>query len=158
MKKITTLIFIITLAFFSVSCSKPTAAQLLQQGNTAIAKGQFKQAMPLYTQAAKLGNAQAQYELANLYLAGKHVKQNISKAVVLYKQSAQQGYAKAQYQLGKLMYNDQYFQHDWQQANHWVTQAAKQGDADAKALLPKVKTAWQGEVDYLKQHPQSPHA
>ena len=50
--------------------------------------------------AANLGNAEAQYNLGNIYSEGKEVQKNEAKAVKWWKMSANQEYAKAQCNLG----------------------------------------------------------
>lgn len=54
-----------------------------------------KTAEPLAARAAK-GDAEAQFQLAEMHLKGQGVAQNFSKAAGLYKSAAEAGYAPAQ--------------------------------------------------------------
>ena len=51
-------------------------------------------------QAAEQGNAQAQYNLGNMYAQGRGVRQDDAQATQWFRKSAEQGNAKAQFNLG----------------------------------------------------------
>jgi TPR repeat protein len=84
---------------------------------------------------ADQGNAFAQFDLGNVYNAGRGVPHDFVEAASWYRKAANQGYAKAQYSLG-LMYS-----HGWgvapdnSEAAKWFRKAADQGDTDAQARI-----------------------
>ncbi|MCK9707388.1 tetratricopeptide repeat protein [Pseudomonas syringae] len=51
-------------------------------------------------QAAKGGDAQAQYELGEFYYEGRNAPRDLSQALNYFEQASLQGHAQAQYQLG----------------------------------------------------------
>ena len=51
---------------------------------------------------AKQGDADAQYNLGNMYHKGEGVQQSFKNAKIAYKKAADQGHADAQYKLGAL--------------------------------------------------------
>ncbi|MDR0792541.1 MAG: SEL1-like repeat protein [Chitinophagaceae bacterium] len=68
-----------------------TSSGMVSQANTYYYNKQYSQAIPLYTQAAGQGNADAQYNLGVMYENGFGVPQNTNQATEWYKKSAAQG-------------------------------------------------------------------
>ena len=62
----------------------------------------FKEAIEWYKKSAELGNVNAQYNLANLYLRGQGAAQNDKLAFSWFIKAAEQGDAPAQYNLGRM--------------------------------------------------------
>lgn len=85
-------------------------------------------------QAARQGDAEAQYELAMHYRNGEGGG-NISQSLKWQRQSAMGGYAEAQYGLGLLYANGQYLLRDPEQARFWFQRAASQGNVAARLEL-----------------------
>ncbi len=84
--------------------------------------------MNLYcVRAAKLGNAQAQYELGGLYDNGKEVLQDKEAALKLYTEAAEQGVVEAQYKLGWMYRDGEGVPQDYAAALKWFTHAAGRG-------------------------------
>ncbi|NOQ93464.1 MAG: hypothetical protein GQ547_02385 [Methylophaga sp.] len=79
--------------------------------------------------SAELGNAYAQYALANLYNSGQGVEQDAEQAVVWYKKAANQNNDLAQYSLG-VMYEFGLggLEIDQQEADKWYKLSAKNGN------------------------------
>lgn len=73
------------------------------------------------------GDAKAQYQLANMYMDGKGVEQDISKAIRLYETSADQGYMEAQYYLGVIYDKGRGASRDDAKARKWYCLAAEAG-------------------------------
>ena len=86
-------------------------------------------------QAAKQGDAPAQYNLGLMYTQGQGVRQDYVEAVKWYRKAAEQGDAVAQYNLG-LKYADGIgVRQDYVEAVKWYHKAAEQGLAGAKYNL-----------------------
>lgn len=95
------------------------------------------QALAPYVQAAKQGNADAQYFVAGVYFNVEAVK-NVPEAVRLYALAANQGQANAQLALGSIKYNGLAGPKDKAEGLKWYRKAADQGNAGAKAELKRL--------------------
>ena len=71
------------------------AKKFLEKGNTTFEAQKFESAVQYYTQAAELGNAEAQYKLGCCYETGTGVEQDLNKAEFWIRQSADQGMQQA---------------------------------------------------------------
>ena len=91
-----------------------------------------KEAFSWFKQAAELGNAQAQVELAELYDAGEGVPQDTEQAVIWYEKAAQQEHEEAQLALGLHYLEDL---EDSDTAIEYFGKAAEQGNATAQYRL-----------------------
>ena len=80
-----------------------------------------------YGQAARLGYAKAQYNLANDYYFGRGVPQSYIQANAWFRVAARQGYKWAQWSLGKDEYYGRGGPKNWPRALYWLEQAAAQG-------------------------------
>lgn len=88
-----------------------------------------------YMKAAKKGDAEAQYNLAQCYYNGDGVTQNYKEAVKWYRKSANQGYAAAQCGLGVCYYYGNGITESDDKAVELFRKAAEQGDANAQNNL-----------------------
>ena len=101
---------------------------LNQQSKELLANGDFKNALPLLKNAANLGNAEAQYNLALCYQQGTGVPKNDTLANSWMLKSANKGWTDAQsnisssFSLGRGIRQDDY------QAFYWALQCANQND------------------------------
>ena len=86
-------------------------------------------------QAAEQGNAEAQFNLGNMYREGRGVRQDDAEAVRWYRQAAEQGDAQAQTNLGLMYANGLGVRQDDAEAFGWFRQAADQGFAIAQTNL-----------------------
>ncbi len=84
------------------------------------------------TPLAEKGDAKAQYQLANMYMDGKGVEQNITKAIQLYELSADQDYNEAQQYLGVIYDKERGASRDDVKARKWYCLAAKGGSSVAQ--------------------------
>lgn len=80
-------------------------------------------------------NAQAQYELANLYFQGLGVPENEEIAFALYKKAAEHGHPDAANNLADMYLNGESTNVDEPQALYWFTQAANAGVVEAMFTL-----------------------
>lgn len=78
------------------------------------------------------GDADAQYELAQIILTAQTIKRDFPSAVKLLTLAAEQGHANAQYKLGHLTYNGDGVPKDLKQSFEFYEQAAEQGHAGAQ--------------------------
>lgn len=93
---------------------------------------EFKSAL----KRAQAGDAQAQLELAQMYMHGKGTKQSETEARKWCEKAAAKGLPVAQRIYGTML-RDAYGAEvrDIPKAREWLTKAAEQGDAQAKAEL-----------------------
>lgn len=86
-------------------------------------------------QSAEQGNAEAQFNLAQMYNFGRGVSQDYAEALRWYHKSAGQGDAKAEWVLGFKYDRGQGVPPDYAKALRWYLKAAKQGYAEAQDCL-----------------------
>lgn len=84
---------------------------------------------------ADQGNAQDQFNLAEIYDDGWNTAKNPKLAIEYYTLSAKQGFVKAQLNLGLKYQIGQDVPQDYSLANHYFKLAADQGDAKAQSLF-----------------------
>ena len=109
-----------------------------QLGRVLAADGRPVEAVVAYRQAAELGYAAAQYNLANQFARGDGVDRDESEAVRWYRRAAEQGFAKAQNNLGWAYDNGRGVPMDDFEAARWYRLAADQGLAIAQANLARL--------------------
>jgi uncharacterized protein len=88
-----------------------------------------------YLDAAKQGQADAQFNLGVAYAGGEGVERDDTEAAEWYRKAAAQGHAKAQLALGILCEQGRGVSTDHGQAVNWYRKAALQGNAGAQANL-----------------------
>jgi adenylate cyclase len=89
-------------------------------------------------ESAKLGLADAQYELGKAYRDGDDVTRDPAEAALWFLAAAEQGYAKAQRHLGNHYASGDGVSQDTVQAIMWLTLAAQQGLVTAEMSLQEV--------------------
>ncbi|MDR7308528.1 tetratricopeptide repeat protein [Rhodoferax saidenbachensis] len=99
-----------------------------------------------YRKAAELGDAQAQYVVAQQYATGVGVFKDPSVAVSWYKLSAEQGHAEAQSALGACYLAGVGVASDFPQALEWLQKAAEQGDAKAQWNIGSIFASGRGGI------------
>lgn len=95
----------------------------------------YPQALKAYEQAARAGNALAQYNLALMLEFGKGVPEDFTKAGILYEQAANQGFSPAMTQLAGLYFSGLGKDKNEQQALSWYKKAAETGNSNALYTL-----------------------
>lgn len=105
----------------------------------AILHRNYKAAIDVLGRAADQGDAEAAYNLANLYRNGMGVAKNYAKAFELYGRAAKAGSADAAYSLGKLYEYGWGTDADPAQARHWYEISAKAGNLSASESLKKLE-------------------
>lgn len=97
--------------------------------------GSYRGSARWFSQAARGGNALAEFNLGVLYDKGLGVDRNESQAARWYRKAAQQGFADAQYNLASLYEHGLGVAQDRQEAVRWYRAAAEQGLARAEYAL-----------------------
>ncbi len=95
------------------------------------AKSAFKRIEALAAQ----GSAEAQAQLADLYLAGKGVAKDAKKALEYYKKAAELKVLRAELFLAEAYYSGKDVAQDYKEALKWYAQAAQEGSAEAQHRL-----------------------
>jgi TPR repeat protein len=105
-----------------------------------------QQAIEHLTQAAQLGNSDAQMELGDFYYRGEYVVKNLTEAWHWYSQAAAKDVVEAQYYLGVISSDsDDPAIHSIAEALHWFEAAAAKGYLPA--YLPTAKLYLASSVD-----------
>jgi TPR repeat protein len=88
-------------------------------------------------QAAELGDADAQFNLAERYANenGTWGEQDLAEAVRWYRQAAEQGHAQAQFYLGRCYENGTGVERDAEEAVEWYREAAQNGEARGRPQI-----------------------
>lgn len=128
MKKLITLILTATL----LSASSTYAAGTVEDANKAYNSGNYAEAIKILIPLSLNGDADAQFDLGDLYFNGKGVKKDDAEAARLFKLAAAQGHARAQFYLGDMYSAGRGVLQDYVEAAKWYKLAAAQGDADAQ--------------------------
>src|SRR2546425_9859263 len=100
---------------------------------------------------ADSGDADAQFNLGELYFKGEGVPQDYAQARQWWEKAAAQGDAKAQNNLGWLYANGMGVPQDYAQARQWYEKAATQGHADAQVNLGEVYGRGEGGAPEVAQ-------
>ena len=88
-----------------------------------------------YTQAARQGMANAQYNLGHFYLQGIGVPQDTSKTILWWEQAAHQNYPQAQHNIGTIYFEGIGVKKNIPLAKLWFARCAKLGSEPCKASL-----------------------
>ena len=105
------------------------------KGLTAAQRGDYATALREWAPLAKRGDADAQYNLGQMYRKGEGVPQDYKTAAKWYTLAAKQGDASAQGNLGLMYRKGAGVPQDYKTAVKWYTLAAEQGDATAQSNL-----------------------
>jgi TPR repeat protein len=123
-------------------------------GGDGVAKNDAE-AAKWYLLAAHRGDADAQRNLAQMYLHGIGVPQEFSTAYEWCRLAAEQGHIVGQAMLGELYYVGQGVKQDYQAAVKWFAAAAEQGQTQAQTKLGLVLVAG-GDIDDPKPEQNVP--
>jgi len=115
-------------------CAGLAAGADLASGKRAYDAKDFATAFKEFTPLAEQGNADAQFFLGKMYLAGQGVLKDTDRALKWLTASATQGNADAQFFLGSYYLLPHI---DIAQGLEWLRLSAEQGNQDAQLLLGK---------------------
>ncbi len=101
--------------------------------------------------AARLGQAQAQYVLAQMFRQGQPLERNDEMAARWFRRAAEQGVAEAQYNLGVVLLNGEGVDTNETEAVEWLLAAAERGIEESFPLLGEAYAGGHGvEQDYVQ--------
>ncbi len=103
------------------------------------------QALSACQQAAKSGDAQAQYELGEFYYDGKNAPRDLTQALNYFEQASLQGHADAQYHLGIMFFRGEGVPANNVQAYIVLKMAAVNGQEDALDTADQVSAQMKRE-------------
>jgi uncharacterized protein len=121
--------------FLQLSFVAPVIAGPLEDGATALSRGEYATAEAIFRPLANNGDAAAQYFLGTMYLEGHEVPRRRTVAAQWYRKAAKQGYRSAQAALGELYYGGYGVPQSNAKAMHWWQKAADKGDTGAQNSL-----------------------
>jgi TPR repeat protein len=111
--------------------------------------GNYDEAAQWYRKAAEQGDAQAQHDLAVLYVHGLGVTQDFAEAIKWFILAAAQGDVESQYSLGLRYLKGDHVTQDFAEAAKFFGMAAEQGNADAMLSYGRRFAAGEGVVQNL---------
>ena len=158
MKKVLILALVLTMMAVSVAAAEnmtgegsTEAAALVEQAFKLLDAEDYDAAIPLFQEAADMGDASAQNALGNCYGQGLGVEQSAEEAIRYYQLAADQGYAAAQCNLGFCFLYGLCVEQDAAKAIEWFEKAAEQGDEMTMVDLGAIYYYGDGvEQDYAK--------
>ena len=95
-------------------------------------------ALRLLRPLADQGNANAQYNLGNMYMDGEGVPQSDAEAVKWFRRAAEQGFIDAQSNLGAMYIDGRGVRQNHAEALRWLRLAADQSDVEAQLNLGNI--------------------
>jgi TPR repeat protein len=119
--------FLLTAALIALAL--PASADPLTDGGLYYERGDYVRALAVWQPLAVAGNAEAQNNLALLYLDGKGVPRNMPEAVRYFQLSAAAGSALGQNNLGGLYRDGNGLARDYGKAARWFAASASQGNS-----------------------------
>ena len=127
------MIFLRVLAVFTLMIAFSAQANL-DEGQRAYEAEDYLSAFGLFKEAAKDGDAKAQFLLAESYFNGRGTPQDFSLAIKWYTASAEQEFVQAQERLGNLYLSGKFIPQDVELGAMWFSRAAKQGNINAALI------------------------
>ena len=124
----------------------PLAAQAAPYDDAIAAEEQhdFATARQRFTEAARAGDARAQYNLGRMYLEGEGGRRDYAQAMAWSEKAAAQGIPGAQYNLGRMYDHGLGVRRDARRAAQWYGKAAARGFASAQVRLGDMYVAGHG--------------
>ena len=95
-----------------------TAARL-QEAREAVVRREPQQALRIWTELARAGDAEAQYQLGVQYDSGRWIGKDSTQAAHWFQAAAEQNHARAQYNLARLYADGDGVARDAAQARRW---------------------------------------
>ena len=114
--------------------AQATKAQTFHEAEAAYKRGDYAVALELLRTLAEQGDADAQFNLGNMYYEGMGVSQDYTEALRWYRRAAEQDNADAQVNLGVMYYEGEGVPQDYVQAHKWFNLAASQFSSSQREL------------------------
>lgn len=145
------LLFIVLIAVLGMTACGPTPEELVEQGKKHLENENYTEAMACFQKAAEKGNAEAEYNIADLYWGGLGVEEDHETAAEWLKKAAENDYPEAQNALAALYYNGMGVPQDFEKAAKWAKKAADYDMAEAQFVLANLYADGKGvPQDYNK--------
>ncbi len=112
-----------------------SAQELIAQGTSSLAQGDYETAKQAFQTAANLGSAEAMFELGKMHRDGKGFPINATEAAFLYAMAANKGFAKAQHNLAAAYFKGVGVEENKEEARAWFEKAAAQGFSSSQKAL-----------------------
>ncbi len=103
-----------------------------------VAESQLSIAAVEVQQQAYLGDAKAQYQLADMFQKGKGITQNSEHAFYWYQRSAQQGNVLAQYNVWYAYLTGEGVNANEKEANRWFTKASIKSASSTESIIAQL--------------------
>ncbi len=100
--------------------------------------GNYREALPLFREAAEQGHPGAQYSLGLMYRQGDVIEHDDEKAMTWFRKAAEQGHAEAQFYVGWLYWKGEGVEKNDEEAIKWFRKAAEQGHERALRVLNRM--------------------
>jgi tetratricopeptide (TPR) repeat protein len=126
-------------------------ADLLSEGEAAIAEEKYNKALKLFSSAAKRGKADGEYGMGVLYSEGWGVNKSETKAFDWFHKAASQGFPPAQYSIGNAYFNGTGVEISIPEAEIWWDTAARNGYGQAQFNLGMLLFNSSGSDDAKEQ-------
>lgn len=147
--------------FFAL-LTTPALASDFEDGLRFSINGDYASAAASFQKAAKLGEQEAQFNLALMYEEGRGVTQDYPQAAFWYLKAADQGYTLAQLRLGEMLFKGKGIKQDKVEAYKWLNitsennkrGAKKETLAEMASLMtqPQIEEAQLRKNAWLKAH------
>ncbi len=111
-----------------------------QEGLDAFDRGDYETALKEWRPLAEKGNANAQFNLAQMYDKGQSVPQDYQQAARWFTKAAEAGLANAQDNLASMYFLGEGVPQDYVLAHMWANLAASQGGEDAVGKRDAIAT------------------
>ena len=119
----------------------------------AFAAGDFESAWFRFFGLARAGDVESQFNIGQMYRAGRGIQRDVLEAKRWYERAAAMGYAPAQYQLGVLWERGDGVPSDLIEARGWFARAAQQNFEPAREALESVEQILAGRGRPLRTPP-----
>ncbi len=115
--------------------------EMFMQGAGYHAQGNFAKALECWQSAARLGDAEAMYNIGSYYYNGICVTQNENEAYKWFLQAANAGYDQAQFAVGGMHITGIGAAKNIEEGKRWFRMAAKNGNQQAAAELNRLESS-----------------
>ena len=151
MRRILVFCLIVGSVLWAQPLQSQIADELNERSKELLAKKKYAKAWPLLKDAARMGNAEAQYNLGHAYETGDFIRQSLTTSTEWYAKSAEQGYTDAIY---KMMLANRYglgIEADPEKAFAFAERCAMEGNIDCMHhLVGCYQEGWATDKDPSK--------
>ncbi len=145
------LLFIVLIAVLGLTACGPTPEELVGHGKKHLENENCAEAVNCFEKASKKGNAEAMYELGNMFYSGCCVDEDKEKAAEWYKKAAEIDYPEAQNKLADMYYQGIGVPQDFEKAANWAMKAAAYDMVESQFVLASLYYVGKGvPQDYDK--------